>query len=87
MLKQVKHNKRIVYPSDAQVPSYNCKDIIEKLVVYNPNERITLEKLKQHPFMLVDELEPSSAPTQVKQIHETITHLPEEVKRAATVHE
>ena len=61
MLKEVVQNGRIVFPADAQVPHY-CKDLIEKLVVYEPKRRITVEDLKQHPFMLVDDFRSTSAP-------------------------
>ena len=60
MLKEVERSGRIVFPADAQVPHY-CKDLIENLVVYEPKRRITVEDLKQHPFMLVDDFRSTSA--------------------------
>ena len=61
MLKEIEINGRIVFPADAQVPFY-CKDLIENLVVYESSGRITLEKLEQHPFMLVDDFSSTVAP-------------------------
>ncbi|XP_028894049.2 serine/threonine-protein kinase PLK4 [Zeugodacus cucurbitae] len=44
-----------VVKSDFQIPqhlSYDAQDLIERLLKKNPNERITLEQVLQHPFML-----------------------------------
>ncbi|XP_011208074.2 serine/threonine-protein kinase PLK4 [Bactrocera dorsalis] len=44
-----------VVKSDFQIPqhlSYDAQDLIERLLKKDPNERITLEQVLQHPFML-----------------------------------
>ncbi|XP_067612634.1 serine/threonine-protein kinase PLK4 [Eurosta solidaginis] len=44
-----------VVKSDFAMPqhlSYDAKDLIERLLKKNPNERISLEQVLQHPFML-----------------------------------
>nr|XP_014089277.2 serine/threonine-protein kinase PLK4 [Bactrocera oleae] len=44
-----------VVKSDFQIPqhlAYDAQDLIERLLKKDPNERITLEQVLQHPFML-----------------------------------
>jgi serine/threonine protein kinase len=54
---------------DAFAYSAEFRDLVTQMIAYNQSDRITLDKIKEHPWMLKDEL-----PTE-KEVHDRMSQL------------
>lgn len=52
-----------MFPSEPQV-SNNAKNLISKMLIVNPTKRLTLEQIKNHPF-LTDTKIPTTLPMSI----------------------
>ncbi|XP_020971756.1 serine/threonine-protein kinase ATG1c isoform X3 [Arachis ipaensis] len=51
LLQNIMKSTELVFPSDCQSLSSDCKDLCQKLLRRNPVERLTFEEFFNHPFL------------------------------------